>query len=322
MHYGTIPGIGKPVSRLVQGTGFVSSEHPDGPDRWFSHLDAVFELGCTTFDTAHRYGYGDNERTVGRWVNARNIREQVVIIGKGAHLNDDRDRVTPFDITSDLHDSLARFKFEYIDLYLLHRDNPSVPVGPLVEVLNEHLAAGRIRAYGGSNWTHARIEEANDYAHTRGLVPFVASSPHFSLAEIVQYDYPGVVSIAGPPGMQARQWYAREQMALMPWSSLSSGFLSGRIAGQGRAAPRDATVVRLFGSGANFARLERARSLAAERGLSVPQIALAFLLAHGLNLFPVVGPKRADHFCENVAALDVQLTPEEVGWLDGGDPIT
>ena len=316
MQYGRIPGIGKPVSRLVQGTGFVDSQHPDGPDHWSAHLDAVFELGCTTFDTAHIYGSGDNERTVGRWIRSRDIREQVVIIGKGAHFNDDRNRVTPFDISSDLHDSLARLRSDYIDLYLLHRDDPAVPVGPLVEVLNEHLVAGSIRAFGGSNWTHARIEEANAYARSRGLVPFVASSPHFSLAEIVQYDYPGVVSIAGRAGAQARHWYAHEHMPLVPWSSLSGGFLSGRITRGARAAPRDATALRLFESQANLRRLERARALARDRGLSVPQVALGYLLTQGLNVFPIVGPKQVDHFKKDVAALDVQLTPQEIGWLD------
>ncbi len=320
MRYATIPGVDKPVSRLVQGTGFVGSHDPCGPDRWFAHLDAVFELGCTTFDTAHIYGFGDNERTVGRWVNQRGIREEVVIIGKGAHFNDDRDRVTPYDITSDLHDSLARLQFDYIDLYLLHRDDPLMPVGPLVEVLNEHLSVGLIRAFGGSNWTHARIEEANAYAEAHDLVPFVASSPHFSLAEIVKYDYRGVVSIAGPPGRGAREWYAREQMAVIPWSSLCSGFLSGRVRRATPAAPSEATASRLFGSEANYERLERAWILAQDRGLTVPQVALAYLWGSGLNVFPIVGPKRVDHLQENAAALDVELTPGEMAWLDLSRP--
>src|SRR3712207_5854018 len=148
MQYGAIPGIDKPVSRLVQGTVMISSSDVE---RSFALLDAIFDLGCTAFDTAHVYGTGDNERTVGRWVRERGIRDQVVIIGKGAHHNADRRRVTPFDITSDIYDSLARFKFDYIDLYILHRDDPSQPVGPIVETLNEHLRAGRIHAIGGSN---------------------------------------------------------------------------------------------------------------------------------------------------------------------------
>ena len=320
MRYAAIPGIDKPVSRLVQGTGFVSSRDPAGPDHWFAHLDAVFDLGCTAFDTAHIYGLGDNERAVGRWVNTRNIREEVVIIGKGAHFNEDRDRVTPYDITSDLHDSLARFQFDYIDLYLLHRDDPSVEVGPIVEVLNEHLAAGLIRAFGGSNWTHVRIGEANAYAEAHDLAPFVASSPHFSLAELVEYDYQDVVSISGAEGRSAREWYGREKIAVMPWSSLASGFFSGRVRRAAAATSPDATAMRLFGSEANYERLERAQALALERGLTVAQAALAYVWASGLNVFPLVGPKRVDHFREDAAALDVELTDREVAWLDLSRP--
>ena len=139
MQYGSIDGIDKPISRLVQGTVMVNSEEIE---KGFALLDEVFELGCTTFDTGHVYGNGDNERTVGRWINERGLRDKVVILGKGAHHNQDRKRVTPFDITADLHDSLARFKTDYIDLYVLHRDDPAVPVGPIVETLNEHFEAG------------------------------------------------------------------------------------------------------------------------------------------------------------------------------------
>ena len=150
MPYGHIPGINKPVSRLVQGTLMIgTSEREKG----FALLDEIFELGGNTFDTAHHYGSGANERAVGQWVRERGVRDKVVIIGKGAHHSEDRKRVTPFDITADLYDSLARFQFDTIDLYLLHRDDPSVPVEPIIEVLNEHQQAGRIRAFGVSNWT-------------------------------------------------------------------------------------------------------------------------------------------------------------------------
>src|SRR5437660_3499940 len=192
MQYGSVPGIDKPISRLVEGTVMIESAKLAES---FALLDGVFELGCTTFDTAHVYGSGDNERTVGRWIRERGLREKIVLIGKGAHPNSDRQRVTPWDISSDLYDSLARLQTDYIDLYLLHRDNPAVAVGPIVEVLNEHLAAGRIRAFGGSNWTPERLQQANTYAIEHGLTPFAASSPNFSLADQVQPPWAGCLSI-------------------------------------------------------------------------------------------------------------------------------
>ncbi|NQT52881.1 aldo/keto reductase, partial [bacterium] len=167
MEYGEVPGVGKPVSRLVLGTMIINAGEME---RSAALLDDAVAVGCTTLDTAHVYGGGNSERAIGQWMDARGNRDAIVVLSKGAHPNQDRRRVTPFDIAADLHDSLARLRSDYIDLYLLHRDDPDVPVGPIVEALNEHRAAGRIRAFGGSNWTHTRIAEANAYADAHGLV--------------------------------------------------------------------------------------------------------------------------------------------------------
>ncbi len=316
MDYGSVPGITKPISRLVQGTVMVNSAE------WESSaalLDGVFELGCTAFDTAHVYRGGDNERTVGRWIRERGLRERVVLIGKGAHHNADRKRVTPFDITADLHDSLARFQTGYIDLYLLHRDDPSVPVGPIVETLNEHHAAGRIRAFGGSNWTHTRVAEANEYAYAHNLVPFAASSPNFSLAEQVREPWPDCISLSGPAGESARQWYAERGMALFTWSSLAGGFFSGRFRRDNLdqfTAALDKTCVDAYAYEQNFQRLDRAEQLGREKGLSLPQVALAYVLSQPLNIFALVGCNTPAEFRANAEAASVRLTPAEMAWLD------
>lgn len=84
-------------------------------------MDDIYALGCTTFDTAHVYGNGDIERTFGKWMNDRGLRDKLVILGKGAHHNQDRQRVTPHDITSDIFDLLARMKTD------LHRPLPTPP---------------------------------------------------------------------------------------------------------------------------------------------------------------------------------------------------
>jgi aryl-alcohol dehydrogenase-like predicted oxidoreductase len=89
-------------------------------ERSFTLLDEVFAAGGNTFDTAHGYNGGDSERTLGRWIQERGVREQVVIIGKGAHPYQGRNRVTPQDITADILESLQRMGLDSIDLYLLH----------------------------------------------------------------------------------------------------------------------------------------------------------------------------------------------------------
>jgi len=288
-------------------------------DKSFALLDAIFEMGCNTFDSAHIYGGGDVERTFGRWVDERGIRDKVVMIGKGAHHNLDRRRVTPFDIAADLHDSLARFKFDYIDIYLLHRDDPGVPVGPIVEALNEHLQAGRIRAFGGSNWSFERVRQANDYARTNGLVPFAASSPQFSLAVMVKEPWPECVSITGDDQQAARDRYAAGNMPLFTWSSLAAGFFSGRITRDNAASITEGyekLAVDCYAREDNFARLDRAQQLAKEKGLTASQIALAWVLNQPMNIFPLVGCRTAEEFAENADALEVKLTAEEMAWLN------
>ncbi|HEY3289994.1 MAG TPA: aldo/keto reductase [Anaerolineae bacterium] len=316
MKYSHIEGIDKPISRLVQGTMMVNSKEQKYS---FDLLDAVYAGGCNTFDTAHVYSNGDNERTVGRWVNERGLREKVVIIGKGAHHNQDRRRVTPFDITADLHDSLARFKFDYIDLYLLHRDDPLVPVGPIVEILNEHYRAGKIHAFGGSNWSHTRIAEANEYAISHGLRPFSASSPNFSLAEQFKEPWEGCVSISGNSMVAARAWYAVHNLPLFTWSSLAGGFFSGRFSRNMTdvgADYFDKLVAECYFHPQNFDRLDRANVIAAEKGLTVAQVALAYVLSQPLNIFALTGGRTAEEFLANAAALESPFSAAESAWLN------
>lgn len=316
MKYGKVPGIDKQITRVVHGTVAATTK-----DLEKSHalLDSALKHGINTFDTAHVYGSGENERAVGRWVNERGVREDIVIIGKGAHHNSDRQRVTPWDISSDIYDSLARFNFDYIDLYLLHRDDPTQPVGPIIETLNEHLAAGRIRAIGGSNWTPDRIQQANEYAQAHGLTPFIASSPNFSLAEQIKEPWPNCITISGPAGAEAREWYTREGIALFTWSSLAGGFLSGRITRDNLDtfdSYNDKLAVECYATEDNFRRLDRAQELAAHKGVTVTQIALAYVLNQPANIFALTAGANDNEIRANVEAGEIVLSPEELAWLD------
>ena len=316
MEYGTILGIDKRASRIAQGTVGIGSDDVDGS---FALLDGVFEGGCNMFDTAHLYAHGDNERTVGRWVNTRGVRREVIIIAKGAHHSRERRRVTPEDITSDLTVSLERFAFEYIDLYLLHRDDPDVPVAPIVQVLDEHARAGRIRAYGASNWAHLRIAEANEYAEANGLRKFVASSPQFSLAVPTRAIWGGCTSMSGPAAGQEREWYRQNKMAVITWSSMALGFMAGRFTQGSADSPLGEFMRRAVGafiSKDNFERLDRAEQLAGQMSVTVTQIALAYILNQPLNIFPLVGCRTVEEFQDNLGALDVKLTQGQIAWLE------
>jgi len=289
------------------------------PEYTLDLFDGCFELGITSFDTGHGYAGGNSERRLGEWMERRGNRDDVVILTKGAHHNSDRQRVTPFDTASDLHDSLARLKTDRIDIYLLHRDDPSQPVGPIVDALNEHKAAGKFTILGVSNWSHQRIEEANAYAEANGLEKFTLSSPNFSLAVEAEPPWENCISIGGDAGAEAREWYAKHDMPLVLWSGLAQGFFSSRFNRDTYESYRDQLPEccdRAYCHDENFERLARAESLAAEKGLTAAQIALAYTMNQHLDLYPVIGVFNREECRANIAALEVELTPSEMGWLD------
>ncbi len=315
MEYGSVEGIGKPISRLVLGTMVVD---PGREAESLRLLDEAHEVGYNAFDTAHVYGEG-RERTFGKWIAERGVREDVVILGKGAHPGGEGARVRPDAIRSDLEDSLERLGTDYIDLYMLHRDDPSVPVGPIVDALNELREEGLTRAFGGSNWTWQRIREANRYAEGNGLVPFAATSPNYSLAVQIGEAWGGCLTIGGPEGEEAREWYREQGMPVFAWSSLARGFLSGRLTSGNFAEIRDSldpACLRGFCHEPNFRRLDRAHELARRKGVSVPRLALAFVLNQDLEVFPLVGPRNREELEDDAAALELKLSPEELAWLD------
>ena len=318
MEYGRITNVDKPVSRLVQGTIMLSTAEEEYS---FDLLDQVYEAGINTFDSGHLYGGGDCERTLGRWIEDRGLRDEVVILTKCCHMNADRERVTPYDISSDLHDSLARLRTEYIDLYLLHRDDIRVPVRPIVDRLNHYISAGCLGVIGGSNWTHERIERANLYAATSGQQPFTVSSPNFSLAEQAEPPWRGCISISGKAGAEARSWYQENQMPLFTWSSIANGFFSGRVNrenydGLVEQGLFDESAVRAYCTDENFERLARVGQLAEEKDLSIPQVALAYVLGQPLNIYALVGARNGDEIRANLQALQTELSADEMAWLN------
>jgi len=316
MQYGHIPGVEKKISRIVQGTIQINTgDEAIG----FGQMDAAWEAGINAFDTAHVYGGGANDKFFGRWIKARGVRDEVVVLAKGAHHNDVRRRVTPYDIAADLHDTLARMQIEFLDLYVLHRDDTAVSVEPIVDALNQFHREGKIGAFGGSNWTTARLAAANAYAAKSGQIPFAVSSPNFSLADQKKEPWEGCVTISGPTNTGEREWYAEHKMPLFTWSSMAGGFLSGRITPENQGEFTgyfDKLAVECYASPDNFERLERAKTLAMEKGLTMPQIALAYVLHYPLDIYALVGSANAAEIAANIVALNTPLTMQEMDYLD------
>jgi predicted dehydrogenase/aryl-alcohol dehydrogenase-like predicted oxidoreductase len=302
MKHGKIPGIAKDVSRIVMGC----DNQPDFPHAAVM-FDDYFERGGNAFDTAWIYGGGKFERFVGQWINLRGVRDDVVIIAKGAH----SPLCTPRDLSRQLFESLERLGSDHADLYLMHRDNEDVPVAEFVDVLNEHKSAGRIRAFGGSNWRLARVDEANAYAKKHGRSTFSAVSNNFSLARLIEPMWAGCISASDPA---SREWFAKTQTPLLAWSSQARGFfLPGRSGPDKRA---DAELVRCWYSEDNFERQRRVFQLAQQRNVEPINIALAYVLSQPFPTFALIGPRQLSETRSSLKALEIELSPAEVKWLN------
>ncbi|MDB5084720.1 MAG: aldo/keto reductase [Bacilli bacterium] len=307
MEYIQIEGSDKKCSQLVMGSDYFA---PEIIDQVSEILDEFVKLGGTTIDSAHVYKGGKSEQAIGIWLSERNNREQITILTKGAHHNAQGPRVTSEAIAADLTESLRRLQTDFIDLYALHRDNPDVPVGPIVEALNEHIAAGRIGALGASNWTCERLQEANDYAKAHGLTGFTFSSPNLSLAKANEPYWAGCVHADAA----TCAWHEAHQFPLFSWSSQARGFFTGRFSPDVQG---DKDTVRVFYSEANWARLRRAEQLAKERNATAIQIALAYVLNQPFPTCALIGPQNLQELESCVEATQIKLTVEELRWLDG-----
>ena len=308
MKYGTISGLDKPVSRLVLGCADLKDT---------AVLDAAVDAGVNAFDTAHVYG--GSEELLGRWLKGRDL-DKLVIETKGCHPTPLRpDRVTPACLVKDVETSLRRLGVECIDLFLLHRDSHHAQAGELVETLNDLKKQGKLRAFGGSNWTAERIQEANGYAAAHGLEPFTVSSPHFGLACQIRDPWgggAGCVTLTGADREGERAWYRESGTAVLAFSA--RGMLSGKIsaADPKRADKLDAAGRRGYDCPENWERLRRAEVLAKEKGCTVAQLSLAWLFHQDMNAYAIFSTGNPARIAANCGALEVALTREECRWLN------
>jgi aryl-alcohol dehydrogenase-like predicted oxidoreductase len=304
-------------SRITLGT--VSFGSNISHEEAFMVMDAYQASGGNVLDTAHVYsswesnGVGASERTVGEWIRSRNARDRIILGTKGGHPDlgaMDRGRCGMDDLRQDFAQSLERLQVERVDIYWLHRDHPGMPVAAIMDNLAELNRCNRIGCFGASNWMPARIEAANAYAQQAGLKGFVANQPGWSLAAHATHwaDISPMLYVDDA----TLDWHTRTGFPLASYSSQAGGYFGEanvQWARQGFAgpAPRGAS----YDSPANRERMQRAMKMAAQKGCTVNQVALAWLLHQPFPTFPIIGSRSPDHIRESMGALQVQLDPEE-----------
>jgi aryl-alcohol dehydrogenase-like predicted oxidoreductase len=313
LDYIKIKGLDQLASALVLGTAWGD---PDDQAHFDAMLEAYLEHGGSVIDCGRFYGAEcAAEVALRRWLERSGKRERVIIIDKCCHPYTFRDksqdisrpRVSAEFITEDLTFSLDRVGTDYFDLYLMHRDDLSVPVAGLMDRLEQHCREGRIKAYGVSNWSLPRIRESVGYCARMGYQGPSADSPSFSLATVDRPRWRNTVYIGDAEA--ARR--AELDLPVFSWAAQASGFFSGTYHEDN--APD--FMRETYFSEINFEKLRRAEALAKKHGADSINIALAYVLSQPFPVAAVVGPASVDELLSCCRASKLKLSGPELDYL-------
>lgn len=295
MEFINISGLHKKISRLGLGTIKLIDY-----SKAYGIYDLFFQSGGNCIDTAWIYNDGKSERVLGEWISSNNVRDSLFIITKGAH--------PPYCdskyIESQLFESLERLKIESIDLYFLHRDNTSIPVDEWIDVLNNLVDKRLISAFGGSNWSQERIDEANCWAQKNNKKGFSAVSNQFSFIKMCNPPWPGCLSSSSP---EYFAWHIKNKFPLFSWSSLAQGYCSNN---------NSSINISCWKSKENDQRMHRLKILANKKRAAITTLALSYLFSLNFPLVALIGTDNIDHLHELLNTTSIILDHDELSWLE------
>lgn len=311
-----ITGLDKPVSAIGLDAQYF---HPDNRRRNFAMLDAFVAGGGTYLDTAEVYGVaeerGFSETIIGQWLATRpSMRENIVLASKGLipgyYGRKYRDNVviTPEAVHQSIDNSLSRLGVKYLDVWMFHRDSPELPIGPLVDALDEEIRKGRVRAYGACNWSINRVCEAMDYARAAGKHEIAMTSPIFSLARPNEEYFRGAVWVDDDD----MRWLAGRRLPVVAWAPLGRGFFVCDTPKD----PSNSGMARVFYSDDNFNRKKRAEQLAAKKHRSTADIAIGYVTNQAFPAIALSAAHSLQDIEDALGAGNVELTRAECEWLD------
>ena len=315
----TLPGTTLSVSPLcLGGVPFGLTLSAAGS---FDLLDRFVELGGNFIDTARVYSDWEpgerrrSERILGDWLQARVRRDRLVIATKGAHPFIESltvPRTSAAEIRDDLEGSLRQLRIEVIDLYWLHRDDPARPVGHFIDVLNTFLREGKIRAFGASNWTAARLRAANDYARASHQQGFVANQPFWCLG--CQQSRPPPFTGYVKLDADMLRFHSETGLAVIPYTAQANGFFS-KLALPPSLRPAN-FAAHEFHTEPNLAAGKRVLELAEAKRVAPSAIVLAYLWSRPFPVVPIIGCRTTAQLDDSIAALPVRLSSAELASLE------
>jgi aryl-alcohol dehydrogenase-like predicted oxidoreductase len=310
-HYETLGRSGLRVSPLSLGA-MTFGEDPPGAGCSVEESEKILagylERGGNFIDTANFYTNGHSEAILGDYFHARPGSRSHVVLASKFFFN-----MFPGDpngggagrgsIAAQLDETLRRLRTDYLDLYWLHNWDRNTPIEETMRTLDDLVRAGKIRYIGFSNTPAWVTAQAQTMALLRGWTPLVALQVEYSLlARTVEGE-------VAP--------FARDQgISLTPWSPLKNGFLSGKYR-RDLVVTDSARTAHVGGpSEADYEVIEAVASIAAEHEVSSSAVALAWLRARPGSVIPIVGARRLDHLLDNLTALEVTLTSDQIARLD------
>ncbi len=314
MQYTTLGRTGLAVSRLAfgamtftQGNRSMASIYKVGADLADQLVGCALDAGINFFDTADAYAGGESEALLGQALKSR--RDEVVIATKVGFRTGDglvQAGLNRRHILWSVDQSLKRLGTDWIDVYIVHKEDPFTPLEETLSALDQVVRSGKVRYLGFSNWSAWKVAAAQEIARAKGLTPFTHGQMHYSLlGRDVERD---VIPMM-----------ARYGLGLTVWSPLAAGFLTGKYTRESLSDPDNRYSgfdILPFNKEQGFALVDHMRAMAQARGASVAQVAIAWLLAKPAVTSVLPGATKLHQLDDNLAAGDLVLTGEEAATLD------
>lgn len=308
MIYSEINGTNLRASKIILGTDGFGTEMSE--ELSFAMLDRFIELGGNIIDTASFYadwkgiGKSLSEKTIGKWIEKRGGRDDIIISTKGGHPNHETmniSRLSREEIFSDFENSLINLRTDYIDIYWLHKDDPTIPPEELIETMNAVLDTGKAHYIAVSNWSYDRIKKANDYALSHGLTPFIASQIQHSIAKVNEEVLDKLIT---PMTAAEYKKYAADNLNVFCFSSQAKGFFALMDNGGVDALTNGAR--KEFLNDYNLELLKKLQDASKKTGLTVSALMLAALVSDKkINIFAQIGPRKMEFLEDSMTVCDV-----------------
>ncbi|HEY0492764.1 MAG TPA: aldo/keto reductase [Candidatus Dormibacteraeota bacterium] len=290
------------------GVGSAPELFGKGEDRAtaFALMDHALESGINYFDTADSYGGGVSETTIGAWLKERKTRDQIVLSTKVfyAIAEGPNDRsLSRRHIEAAIEGSLRRLQTDYLDLYVIMEPDPATPVEETLETMNDLMRAGKVRHIGASNITARQLQEALAASDRLRVHRYQSVQNGYSLLErAIEAE---ILPLA-----------VAERIAVTPFSPISGGLLTGKYRLGERPPPGSRVGLRpqpyeALMNGRTFRAIDALRAAAAERGVDMGALALAWVLNHPAVTSALIGPRRVDQFRPWLEAVEIHLSMDE-----------